>query len=358
MPPGGSGPASRPGLPPRTADLGELALLARIAARVGAQDERVAVGIGDDAAALHLAPGSLALFTADALVEGVHFQRTTSGPADIGWKALAINASDVAAMGGRPRHAVVSLMLPDDLEVAWVDGFYDGLLEYAGRSGISVVGGNLAQAPLVIVDMALLGEVEPQRLMRRAGARPGDLVAVTGALGGAAAGLVALREGMTDPPGQTLIARAVYAQRRPEPPLAAGPLLAASGAVHAMIDLSDGLAIDLWRVCEASGVGVRIEAERLPVDPAAAAVAAAAQCSALEMALSGGEDYELLFAVAPSDAGSVLDRLVAETGRPAAVIGEFTPASAGRRVVGDGGPRPLTPSGWTHFRVHVDPHGE
>jgi thiamine-monophosphate kinase len=243
-------------------------------------------------------------------------------------------------------------MLPGDLEVAWVDGFYDGLLEYAAGSGIGVVGGNLAQAPVVIVDIALLGEVEPRRLVRRDGARPGDLVAVTGTLGGAAAGLAALRQGLTDPPGQTLITRAVAAQRRPHPPLAAGPVLAASGGVHAMIDLSDGLAIDLWRVCEASGVGVRIEAERLPVDPAAAAVAGALQRSALEMALSGGEDYELLFAVAPPDARRVLDRLAAETGRPATVIGEFAPASAGRRVVGDGGSMPLTPSGWTHFRAH------
>jgi len=290
-------------------------------------------------------------------VEDVHFQRATHGPADIGWKALAVNASDIAAMGGHPRHAVVSLMFPGDLEVGWVDGLYDGLLEYAAGAGIAVVGGNLAQAPIVIVDVALLGEVEPHRLVRRDGARPGDLVAVTGTLGGAAAGLAALRLGMTDPPGQTLIARAVCAQRRPRPPLTAGRLLAASGAVQAMIDLSDGLAVDLWRVCEASGVGVRIETARLPVDPAAAAVAAAQGRSATEMALSGGEDYELLFAVAPSDADRVLARLAAETGRPATVIGEFTLASADRQIVGEDGVQPLTPNGWTHFRAHPDPAG-
>jgi thiamine-monophosphate kinase len=349
--------------PKRVAEIGELGLLARIAARVGPADGSVLVGIGDDTAALRPRPGALVLLTTDALVEDVHFRRAASSAADVGWKALAINASDIAAMGGTPSYAVVSLMLPGDTEAAWVDGLYDGLLAMAGEAGITVVGGNLAQAPVVIIDVALLGDVEPDRLVRRSGARPGDLLAVTGTLGRAAAGLIALTQGMMDaaPPGapvvtpppdsrQALVARAIAAQRRPWPRLAAGRLLAASGAVRAMIDLSDGLRLDLWRVCEASGVGVRIDASRVPVDPCAAVVADAAGRDALDLALSGGEDYELLFAVDPNAAARVLDRLAAETGLAAAIIGQFTQASAGRLILVDGVPAPLEPEGWTHFR--------
>lgn len=353
----------------RIAEIGELGLLARIAARVGPADGSVLVGIGDDTAALRPRPGTLVLLTTDALVEDVHFRRATSSAADVGWKALAINASDIAAMGGAPRHAVISLMLPGDTEAGWVDGLYDGLLAMAGEAGIAVVGGNLAQAPLVIIDVALLGDVEPDRLVRRSGARPGDLLAVTGTLGRAAAGLIALTQGMMDaasrqtaprpgapaagpPPDsrQTLVARAIDAQRRPWPRLAAGRLLAATGAVRAMIDLSDGLRLDLWRVCEASSVGVRVDASRVPVDPCAAAVADAAGRDALDLALAGGEDYELLFAVDPGEAARVLDRLAAETGLAAAIIGQFEPASAGRMILMDGVPRRLEPGGWTHFR--------
>lgn len=337
----------------RIAEIGELGLLARIAARVGPAtgpaDGSVLVGLGDDTAALRPRPGTLVLLTTDALVEDVHFRRATSSAADVGWKALAINASDIAAMGGAPRHAVISLMLPGDTEAGWVDGLYDGLLTMAGEAGITVVGGNLAQAPVIIVDVALLGDVEPDRLVRRSGARPGDLVAVTGTLGRAAAGLTALTQGMMDG-RQTLVARAINAQRRPLPRLAAGRLLAATGAVRAMIDLSDGLRLDLWRVCEASGVGVRVDASRVPVDPCAGAVADTAGCDALDLALSGGEDYELLFAVDPGEAVRVLDRLAAETGLAAAIIGQFEPASAGRMILVRGIPAPLEPGGWTHFR--------
>jgi thiamine-monophosphate kinase len=355
--------SGRPAQSLRVSDLGELGVLARIVQRVGPQDGMIVAGIGDDTAAVKITPGMLALLTADALVEDVHFRRVTSSPADVGWKALAINASDIAAMGGRPRHAVVSLMLPADLDAGWVDGFYDGLLAMAASAGIAVVGGNLAQAPVIVVDVALFGEVEPDGLIRRGGARPGDLLAVTGTLGRAAAGLVILadhraagagrREGTPGPATNdhaALIEAAIAAQRRPEPRLAAGPALAGAGGVHAMIDLSDGLALDLWRLCEASGVGVRLDAVRLPVDPCVGVIAARSGRDALRLAIAGGEDYELLFAVAPRDADRVLARLEAEAGATATIVGEVLPASAGRSVIVDGAPRPLEPGGWTHFR--------
>jgi thiamine-monophosphate kinase len=335
---------------PRVADVGEIGLLARIADAVGPSAADVVVGVGDDTAALRTSPGALLLATTDALIEDVHFRRSTSAPEDVGWKALAINASDIAAMGGAPRHALVSLMLPRALPAAWVDGLYAGLREMAAAAGIGLVGGNLAQAGSVIVDVMLLGEVAPEHLVRRGGARPGDLVVVTGTLGRAAAGLVALEHdavrAAVDP---ALADRATAAQRRPQPRLAAGRALGEARAVRAMIDLSDGLALDLWRVCEASGVGVRVDAAGLPVDRCVAPVAAAAGRDALDLAVGGGEDYELLFAVRPADTVAVLERLERGTGTSATVIGEFRPREEGRVLVRDGAARPLGEGGWTHF---------
>jgi thiamine-monophosphate kinase len=259
-------------------------------------------------------------------------------------------------------------MLPGDLDAAWVDGLYDGLLEMAGEAGVAIVGGNLAQAPVIVVDVTLLGEVAPERLVRRTGARPGDLLAVTGTLGRAAAGLVVLESrGGTPggPPGgpgaapdDPALGRLLAAQRRPRPRLREGAALAETGAVRAMIDISDGLLLDLWRMCEAGDLGVRLDAGRVPVDPGiAAAVAVATRAvgegsqRALDLALAGGEDYELLFAVAPEDADRVLHGLAEKTGTPATLIGEFTGHGAGRTIVdGDGQVRPLDPGGWTHFK--------
>ncbi len=350
----------RPALRRTIAELGELGLLARIEALVGPAPEDVVVGIGDDTAALRPKKGTLLLVTTDALVEDVHFRRSTSTPQDVGWKALAINASDIAAMGGRPRHAVISLMLPAGLESSWVEGLYEGLLEMAAEADVSIVGGNLAQAPAAIVDVTLLGEVAPRRLLRRSGARPGDLLAVTGTLGRAAAGLLALERGRSggrrgvDARAQEAereaVARAIRSQQRPTPRLAEGRVLAATRAVRAMIDLSDGLALDLWRLCEAGGVGVRLEADNLPVDPAVGYALRGTREEPLAVAMAGGEDYELLFAVAPLDAPRVLGRLEDETGTRATVIGTFEERRAGRRVVTAGRSEPLRPGGWVHFR--------
>lgn len=372
---GSSGEAGRRASASRVADLGELGLLARIAARVGPDRPDVVAGIGDDTAALRWAPGNLVLFTTDALVEDVHFRRATSAPADVGWKALAINASDIAAMGGNPRHAVISLILPADLDVAWVDGLYDGMQAMARDAGIAIVGGNLAQAQSIAVDVAMLGEVAAYMLLRRTGARPGDLVVVTGTLGRAAAGLLALEKLPAHPPAPrgapalAMLDQAIAAQRRPRPRLAEGRALAATRAVRAMIDISDGLALDLWRLCEANGLGVRVDAARIPIDACVPAVVEAVARPAagrpapgrgapgrgapgrspLDLAIAGGEDYELLFAVAPDAAGRVLEHLSDATGTPAAVIGRFEEAQAGRVVVMNGEVRPLEPAGWTHF---------
>jgi thiamine-monophosphate kinase len=349
-------------LPPgaRVADLGELALLDRIARRVGPPPSHIVLGIGDDAAALRSTAGALTLITTDALVEDVHFRRATSSAADVGWKALAINVSDIASMGGAATAAVISLMLPPALDARWVDDLYDGLAEAARAFDLAIVGGNLTQAPAIVVDVTVLGEAAPADLVSRRGAQVGDLIAVTGTLGRAAAGLAALETGVpatAAPAAAPEVAVAIGAQRRPRPRLSEGRCLAGTHAIHAMIDLSDGLALDLSRVCAASGVGARIDAARLPIDPAVATVARHAGRDPLDLSLSGGEDYELLFTFPPAASDRVLGALAAAGATQATIIGTIVAPEQGRTIAVIDEVRPLDARGWTHFRRAQTPAG-
>lgn len=264
------------------ADLTERALIARLRARVPASPDWVLTGIGDDAAVLAPARGMVEVVTADALVEGIHFRREWSSPADIGHKALAVNLSDLAAMGATPRAALLSLTLPASFPLDDFDALLDGFLALAAQTHTPLIGGNLTRSTGGLhIDVTLTGAVRPRRVLRRSGARPGDRLFVTGRLGAAAAGLAAL----------TRDARAhdecVTAQRRPSPRLRTGIVVANNRSASACMDLSDGLADAVQQICEASGCGADVDLTKVPVHPSAT----------LEQALTGGEDYELLFAV-------------------------------------------------------------
>jgi thiamine-monophosphate kinase len=243
-------------------ELGERALIERIATRIGgsAEDETWA---GDDAAVI-VPPGKRVLFTTDVMVEDVDFDLAYSSGPDIGWKALAVNVSDIAAMAGHPTHAVVTLSLRPDCEVAFVDGILDGLLEASRRWSVHLVGGDLSGADQIVISLALLGAAAGDRAVHRTGARPGDALCVTGRLGGAAGGLLVLRRnpGRGDDAHDRLVKRHL----RPEARVEAGAALAAAGAT-AMIDLSDGLAVDLGHLCTSSGVGCRIDPQAIPICP-------------------------------------------------------------------------------------------
>lgn len=268
------------------ADLSEHDLIARIRARVPPPPAWVHTGIGDDAAALIPARGMLDIVTTDTLVEGVHFRRDWSSPRDIGHKALAVNLSDLAAMGATPRAWLLSLTLPPALPLDEFDGLIDGLLSQAGAVRIPLVGGNIARSPAGLhLGITAIGAVRPRRLLRRAGARPGDRLFVTGALGAAAAGLALLAAGGT--PQHDSEAACVTAYRRPAARLRTGVIVANTRSASACMDLSDGLADAVRQVAEASGCGAAIEAAQIPLHAGAT----------LDHALSGGEDYELLFAV-------------------------------------------------------------
>ena len=341
--------------PATVGQMGERALLRHLRARIPA-GPRVAVGIGDDAAAVETA--GLTLVTTDALVEGVHFRRDWSPPRLVGRKALAVNLSDVAAMGGTPRFATVSLALPASTEMAFVDGLYDGLIERAREAGVAIVGGNVAATPgPIVIDVTLLGDAGGS-VLTRSGAKADDHVVVTGALGAAAAGLLLLEagvrpgdEGKVDATGRPddirpeVIAAALRAHLDPSPPVAFGGALGGSGLAHAAMDLSDGLSGDLAALCADSGVAAYVDAEALPVDPAAAA---ADRDAALELALHGGEDYQLLLAV-PDEA---LDRLRASAedfGVAVTSIGRFV-AGSGLTLRSAGQAAPLRPRSHDHFR--------
>jgi len=301
---------------PRAAP-GEFALIERFVRAVPARGAGVVVGPGDDAAVLRLAPSEELVATVDAVVEGVHFDRR-SPPADAGWKALAVSLSDLAAMGARPLHALVALGLPAGLPAATVRGIARGLGACAREYGVAVVGGNVTRARDLSITVTALGAVPEGRAVLRSGARPGDLVAVTGTVGDAALGLLA---GATP-----ALARR---QRRPTPRLAAGRALA--GLVRAGIDVSDGLAQDLGHLCRSSGVGARIGLADLPLSPAYRR-AARGLADPYGPALSGGEDYELVVAVAPACLAAAR-AAAAGAGTRLTVIGRFL-RGRGVRVVG------------------------
>ncbi len=320
-------------------ELGEFGLIARITARLeragarprgllaGGEARRgVVVGSGDDAAVLEVPAGQQVVATCDGLVEGVHFRLDWCSPRDVGHKALAVNLSDLAAMGAEPWVAVVSLFLPGEATLATVDGLVDGLGALAAAAGLAVVGGNIsASSGGLALDVTALGLVDAGRATLRSGARPGDLLLVTGELGAAAAGLQLLEAwGGTRPAGGLLDAVAeslVQAQLTPVPRVREALAAAATGAVRAAIDLSDGLAADLGHLTEASGVGAVVRQDDLPVPEALWRAADLLSVDAMDWVLHGGEDYQLLLAVEPGGAGRGMKAVGDATGTPVTVIG-------------------------------------
>jgi thiamine-monophosphate kinase len=266
----------------RVDEVGEFGLLARVLPSLP-QTDAVLVPPGDDAAVLRV-PGAVVAST-DVLVDGVHLRRDWFSPVDVGHKAAAVNMADIAAMGARSLALLVGLVLPPDTEVGWVEGFTTGLAEATAAQGVAVVGGDVVAGTVLTVAVTALGTpVGP--LVLRSGAQAGDVVAVRGRLGWAAAGLAVLQRGFRSPRAL------VDAQRRPEPPYEAGPQAAAAGA-SAMIDISDGLLSDLGHLAQASGVRIVVDAAKVPVDDPVAAMAAGFGLDPLRWVLTGGEDHAL-----------------------------------------------------------------
>ncbi|TQM06745.1 thiamine-phosphate kinase [Pseudoxanthomonas sp. 3HH-4] len=311
---------------------GEFDLIARIRARAGTRAD-IVLGIGDDAALLAPPPGLQLVVTADTLNAGVHFP-DDSAAADIGWKALAVNLSDLAAMGAEPAWCTLSLSLPRS-DAAWIDGFLDGFLDLAGRHGIALVGGDTTRGPLSI-SVTAMGLVEPGRALRRDGARVGDDVWVTGTLGDAAGGLALLdRE-----PAHALRARL----DRPTPRVEAGRAL--RGIATACVDVSDGLLADLGHISSRSDVGAQVDIDALPASDTL--MATFDEATRVPLQASGGDDYELCF-TAPTDARAGVDAVSFQLGLRITRIGRIAAGEGVQAVRADG--RPWSPSrrGYDHF---------
>lgn len=319
-------------------ELGEFGLIERFRSLLGAPPEGE-VWIGDDAAVLR-APGGTILFTADLLVQGVHFDLSWTSPQDLGWKAIAVNCSDVAAMGGTPRRALVSLCVPPGTDSGFLEGLYAGMRECCDSFGLAVAGGDISRAPVLVVSVALLGNPAGRRVIERRGARPGDAVCVTGCLGASAAGLALLQAGFAP---RADLARA---HLRPTPRVREAEVLRGF-LPSAMIDVSDGFAADLAHVCAASGVGARVDAAALPLADLAGLPVA---LDPLQLALQGGEDYELCFTIDASRAQAAAAEVLARTGTPVHVVGTVTATGGGVQLARGDAMAPLEPAGWDHLR--------
>jgi thiamine-monophosphate kinase len=315
--------------------LQERALIKRIRQRARGGSS-VVTGIGDDCAVLRVPPGQELLVTTDFSIEKVHFRRDWHRPDVVGRRCLARGLSDIAAMGGQPRAAFLSLALGSDVPQKWVDRFFTALLDLADEFKVPLAGGDTAESPAGIqADIVVVGSVPRGKAVLRSGARPGDQLYVTGELGGSAAVIAQLSAGRS-------IGREARAHFHPKPRLAAGEWLRRRGLPSAMIDVSDGLSTDLEHLCQESHVGAEIEAEAIP----RARVGQWKDRVALELALHGGEDYELLFTSSQNVPARVAGIRVTRVGR-------ITQAAGMRLLDAEGRARKLAARGWEHFRGNL-----
>jgi thiamine-monophosphate kinase len=335
----------------KVSDLGEFGLIALLAEIVdGTRDpkdsswQRLVVGIGDDAAAWQAA-GAVQLATTDSLVQDTHFDLSIITWEELGWKAIAVNLSDIAAMGGTPEYALVSLALPGELDIDNVSSLYRGMAKIASRYGVAIAGGNIASADKTMINITILGSVESNSMLTRSATVPGDQIAVTGYLGLSAAGLIMLKQNLKFDAESTQLFR--EAHLTPMPRVDEGQILL-HRSVKAAIDISDGLIADLAHICQASKVSARINQNSLPIHPA---LKANFKSDYLQLALAGGEDYELLFTAS----NMIMTRLRKTMPCPVTVIGEITGGKPGQvEIIGaDGKTIPLEKTGWEHFKSRL-----
>jgi thiamine-monophosphate kinase len=311
-------------------------------------------GIGDDAAVFQTATGKETVVTTDLLIEDIDFRRTTTRPYLLGHKALAVSLSDIAAMGARPRWSLISIGVPSDVwQMDFADRLYSGLLELANRYDVQLIGGDTSRTEeKIVIDSIVIGECSANRAVKRSGAIAGDQIFVTGSLGGAAAGLRLVERGahlaeqnLQEDDSQKLD-HVLLRQLRPEPRVGWGIVLGDERLATSMIDISDGLSSDLNHLCAASGVGAIIDSSLLPIDHQVVELCGRRALDPLQLALHGGEDFELLFTVRPSDVGR-LPRKV--DGTPITRIGEIRVQDDGVKISERGRIWDLHPGGWKHF---------
>jgi len=344
-------------MPERVGDIGEFGLIRRISdllGKEGIRSERVTLGIGDDTASFLPRPGYEILVTCDCMVEGRHYLPKYIRPFDLGRRAMALNISDIGAMGGRPLYALISLGLKAEILVRDIEELYRGLLAELNPFGASIIGGNLTQSGNgIFIDITLIGEVERGRALRRSGAKPGDAILVTGYPGQAAAGLQLLLHAPGEP--KLLAHPLVQIYNTPSHRAELGEAIAKAGCATAMIDTSDGFLGDLGHICEESGVGAELIQEKLPVSEDLRGAAHVLQRDPYEFILGDSDDYELVITCQPQNVALLRSTVTRCCPVPLTEVGRITAVAREMiLVLPDGEKRPVKPASWDHFRSTKD----
>jgi len=331
-------------------EIGEFGFIKKISRGCLIRPERIIKAIGDDAAAFTTDPAELALITTDLLVERIHFLRTSITGSDLGYKSLAANLSDIAAMGGTAREAFVSLAVPADCSLSYLEAFYDGMKELAARFDVNILGGDTTTSKIdLIINVVVYGTVAREEMLCRDAAEPGDMIYSTGYLGDSRAGLHLILNAIAADTDQ--LQNLLRAHLRPEPHLPEGRFLARQPAVKAAIDTSDGLSSDLGHIAEESGVGATLYYENIPVSKDLQSFCGQFGFDPVEYALAGGEDYTLLCTISPAEAERIAGDFQRQFMRPLFKIGEITAAKKMQLIYPDGSAREVALTGWDHFKA-------
>lgn len=337
-------------------EIGEFGFIKKISRGCLIRPDNIIKGIGDDAAAFMTEPGYLTLITTDLLVERIHFLREAISGFDLGYKSLAVNLSDIAAMGGTAREAFVSIAIPENCPLDYLEQIYDGIKNLAAKFDVNVLGGDTTGSRIdLIINVVVQGMVSRAELLCRDTARPGDILFCTGFLGDSRAGLhLILNKIAAD---TDALKSLLNAHRVPQPHLREGRFLARQQGVHAAIDISDGLSSDLGHIVEESRVGARLFADKIPVSEELQEFCARFKFDPIDYALAGGEDYTLLCTIAPESANQIANAFAKEFKRPLFEIGEITAEQQLTLVYPDAKTKPITATGWDHFKVKENEEG-
>jgi thiamine-monophosphate kinase len=331
-------------------EIGEFGFIKKISRGCLIRPDRVIKGIGDDAAAFITDPGYLNLITTDLLVERIHFLREAISGFDLGYKSLAVNLSDIAAMGGTAREAFVSIAIPEGCHLDYLEQIYDGIKNLAAKFEVNVLGGDTTGSRIdLIINIVVQGIVSKEELLCRDAARPGDIIFSTGFLGDSRAGLHLILNKITA--DTEALKSLLKSHLLPEPHLQEGRFLARRRGVHAAIDTSDGLSSDLGHIVEESRLGARLFADKIPVSQALEEFCTRFDFDPIHYALAGGEDYTLLCTITPESADQIANAFAKEFKRPLFRIGEITAEKQLALVYPDARTKPITSTGWDHFRT-------
>jgi thiamine-monophosphate kinase len=329
-------------------EIGEFGFIKKISRGCLIRPDNIIKAIGDDAAAFYTDPNQISLITTDLLVERIHFLRKATSGFDLGYKSLAVNLSDIAAMGGTAREAFISIAIPEDCPLEYLEEIYDGMKNLAARFEVNILGGDTTGSKIdLIINIVVHGTVVKEEMLCRDSAKPGDIIFSTGFLGESKAGLHLILNNV--PVDSEELSKLLKAHILPEPHLLEGRFLARRPAVHAAIDTSDGLSSDLGHIAAESGVGATLYAEKIPLSDPLKKFCARFDFDPIEFALSGGEDYTLLCTVAPDKSEDIAREFQNEFKRPLFQIGEIIAKNQMKLIFADGTSKSVRPTGWNHF---------